>query len=43
MDNHVSALRRKLGPTRDGRERIRTVRHAGSDSRPIGGAPGGAA
>lgn len=29
IDNLVSGLRRKLGPTRDGRERLKTVRNAG--------------
>lgn len=29
IDNHVSSLRRKLGPRPDGRERIRAVRNAG--------------
>lgn len=29
IDNHVSSLRRKLGPRPDGRDRIRAVRNAG--------------
>jgi two-component system, OmpR family, response regulator CpxR len=29
IDNHVSSLRKKLGPQADGRERIRAVRNAG--------------
>jgi len=29
IDNHVSSLRRKLGPQPDGRDRIRAVRNAG--------------
>lgn len=29
IDNHVSSLRKKLGPRPDGRERIRSVRNAG--------------
>jgi len=29
IDNHVSSLRKKLGPRPDGRERIRAVRNAG--------------
>jgi two-component system response regulator CpxR len=29
IDNHVSSLRRKLGPRADGRERVRAVRNAG--------------
>jgi two-component system response regulator CpxR len=29
IDNHVSSLRKKLGPTPEGRERIRAVRNAG--------------
>lgn len=29
IDNHVSSLRKKLGPQPDGRERIRAVRNAG--------------
>jgi two-component system response regulator CpxR len=29
IDNHVSSLRKKLGPQSDGRERIRAVRNAG--------------
>jgi DNA-binding response OmpR family regulator len=29
IDNHVSNLRKKLGPQPDGRDRIRAVRNAG--------------
>lgn len=29
IDNHVSSLRKKLGPRPDGRERIRSIRNAG--------------
>jgi two-component system response regulator CpxR len=29
IDNHVSSLRKKLGPRPDGRDRIRAVRSAG--------------
>jgi two-component system response regulator CpxR len=29
IDNHVSSLRKKLGPQPDGRERIRAIRNAG--------------
>ena len=29
IDNHVSSLRKKLGPQPDGRDRIRAIRNAG--------------